>query len=85
MGGPGRGLGTSKPACVGSRTHLYDLIVCSALTAAAPARQATMEWEAQDEGFLAKILVADGAKDIAVGTPVAVVVDDAESVRDTPL
>ena len=42
-----------------------------------------MEWEAQDEGFLAKILVADGAKDIAVGTPVAVVVDDADSVRDT--
>ena len=40
-----------------------------------------MEWEAQDEGFLAKILVAEGTKDIAVGTPVAVVVDEAENVR----
>ncbi len=59
-------------------------LACSALTTAAfGALQATMEWEAQDEGFLAKILVADGAKDIAVGTPVAVVVDDADSVRDT--
>ena len=44
-------------------------------------RQATMEWEAQDEGFLAKILVAEGTKDIAVGTPVAVVVEDANDVR----
>ena len=40
-----------------------------------------MEWEAQDEGFLAKILVAEGTKDIAVGTPVAVVVDEADNVR----
>ena len=40
-----------------------------------------MEWEAQDEGFLAKILVAEGTKDIAVGTPVAVVVDEADDVR----
>ena len=39
-----------------------------------------MEWEAQDEGVLAKILQGDGAKDIAVGTPVAVVVEDAGDV-----
>ena len=40
-----------------------------------------MEWEAQDEGFLAKILVPEGTKDIAVGTPVAVVVEDGDNVR----
>ena len=45
------------------------------------ALQATMEWEAQDEGVLAKILMGDGAKDIAVGTPVAVIVEDAKDVR----
>ena len=39
-----------------------------------------MEWEAQDEGFLAKILMAEGSKDVPVGTHVAVVVDDADSV-----
>ena len=40
-----------------------------------------MDWEAQDEGVLAKILAPDGTKDIAVGTPVAVIVDDAADVR----
>lgn len=39
-----------------------------------------MDWEAQDEGVLAKILAPDGSKDIPVGTVVAVVVDDAEHV-----
>lgn len=43
--------------------------------------KATMEWEAQDEGVLAKILMGDGAKDIAVGTPVAVIVEDAKDVE----
>ncbi len=40
-----------------------------------------MDWEAQDEGVIAKILAADGTKDIPVGTVVAVVVEDAEHVR----
>ena len=43
--------------------------------------QATMEWEAQDEGVLAKILVGDGAQDVKVGTPVAIIVDDKADVR----
>lgn len=38
--------------------------------------KATIEWEAQEEGFLAKILLPTGAKDIPVGTPVALVVED---------
>ena len=40
-----------------------------------------MEWEAQDEGFLAKIIVGDGAQDIKVGTLVAIMVEDESSVR----
>ena len=39
-----------------------------------------MDWEAQDEGVIAKILAPDGSKDIPVGTVVAVVVEDAEHV-----
>lgn len=39
-----------------------------------------MDWEAQDEGVIAKIIAPDGTKDIPVGTVVAVVVDDAEHV-----
>ena len=42
--------------------------------------KATMDWEAQDDGFVAKILVQQGTKDISVGTPVAVVVEEQDSV-----
>ncbi|CAI6007300.1 unnamed protein product [Closterium sp. NIES-65] len=42
--------------------------------------KATLEMEAMDDGFLASILVHAGAKDVAVGTPIAVIVDDSESV-----
>jgi len=42
--------------------------------------KATIEWEAQEEGYLAKILKGAGSKDIAVGTPVAVLVEEAGSV-----
>ena len=39
-----------------------------------------MEWEAQEEGYLAKILQPDGAKDIPVGTVVAIVVEEKDDV-----
>ena len=39
-----------------------------------------MDWEAQDEGFLAKIIMSEGSKDVSVGTPVAVVVEEEEHV-----
>lgn len=42
--------------------------------------KATMPWDAQDEGVLAKILVGEDAKDVPVGTPVAVMVEEAEHV-----
>ena len=35
-----------------------------------------MGWEAQEDGFIAQILVPSGAKEIAVGTPVIVMVED---------
>ena len=42
--------------------------------------KATMEWEAQEEGVLAALLVPDGARDVAVGTAVAVLVEEAGDV-----
>ncbi|KAG2429267.1 hypothetical protein HXX76_011036 [Chlamydomonas incerta] len=42
--------------------------------------KATLAFENQDEGFVAKLLVPDGARDIPVGQPVAVLVEDASSV-----
>ncbi len=40
--------------------------------------KATMEVEAVDEGVLAKILVAEGAEDVAVNTPIAILLEDGE-------
>lgn len=42
--------------------------------------KATMAWESVEEGYVAKILVQDGAQDVAVGEPAVVIVEDAELV-----
>ncbi|KAF2089521.1 dihydrolipoamide acetyltransferase component of pyruvate dehydrogenase [Saccharata proteae CBS 121410] len=42
--------------------------------------KAQMDFEYQEDGVLAKILKEAGAKDIAVGTPVAIMVEDASDV-----
>lgn len=42
--------------------------------------KAAMDFEFQEEGFLAKILVDAGAQDIPVGQPIAVYVEDASDV-----
>ncbi len=44
--------------------------------------KATMEVEATDEGILGKILVAAGTADVAVNTPIAVILSDGESNSD---
>jgi len=44
--------------------------------------KATMEVEAVDEGTLGKILVPEGTENVAVNAPIAVLVEDGESVDD---
>ncbi|WHZ36955.1 pyruvate dehydrogenase complex E1 component subunit beta [Sagittula sp. MA-2] len=44
--------------------------------------KATMEFEAVDEGIVGKILVTEGTQGVAVNTPIAVLVEDGESVED---
>jgi len=44
--------------------------------------KATMEVEAVDEGTLGKILVPEGTADVAVNTPIAVILADGESAGD---
>ncbi|MBS9716577.1 pyruvate dehydrogenase complex dihydrolipoamide acetyltransferase [Pseudohalocynthiibacter aestuariivivens] len=41
--------------------------------------KATMEFEAVDEGIIGKILVAEGSANVAVNTPIAVLLEDGES------
>jgi pyruvate dehydrogenase E1 component beta subunit len=45
--------------------------------------KATMEFEAVDEGIVGRILVAEGTEGVKVNTPIAVLVEDGESVGDT--
>ncbi|MDB6175927.1 pyruvate dehydrogenase complex E1 component subunit beta [Paracoccus sp. Z330] len=44
--------------------------------------KATMEFEAVDEGKIGKILIEEGTQGVAVNTPIAVLVEDDESVDD---
>jgi len=46
--------------------------------------KATMEFEAVDEGVIGKILVGDGAEGVKVNTPIAVLIEEGESVEATP-
>ncbi|MGR3617392.1 MAG: pyruvate dehydrogenase complex E1 component subunit beta [Paracoccaceae bacterium] len=44
--------------------------------------KATMEFEAVDEGIVGKILVADETENVAVNTPIAILVEEGEEVGD---
>ena len=44
--------------------------------------KATMEVEAVDEGTLGKILVPEGTQDVAVNTPIAIILADGEKAND---
>ncbi|MEM6903648.1 MAG: biotin/lipoyl-containing protein, partial [Pseudomonadota bacterium] len=44
--------------------------------------KATMEVEAVDEGKVGKILIDEGAEEVAVNTPIAVLLEDGESAAD---
>src|SRR5438105_13459347 len=43
--------------------------------------KATMEYEAVDDGTLAKILVPEGSADIAVNAPIAILATEGEDVK----
>ena len=44
--------------------------------------KATMEFEAVDEGVVGKLLIAEGTAGVKVNTPIAVMVEEGESVSD---
>jgi pyruvate dehydrogenase E1 component beta subunit len=46
--------------------------------------KATMEFEAVDEGRIAKILVPEGTDGVKVGAPIAILAGDGEQVSDVP-
>jgi pyruvate dehydrogenase E1 component beta subunit len=44
--------------------------------------KATMEVEAVDEGIIGKILIAEGTENVAVNTPIAILLEEGESAAD---
>ncbi|XP_062212765.1 dihydrolipoyllysine-residue acetyltransferase component 1 of pyruvate dehydrogenase complex, mitochondrial-like [Phragmites australis] len=46
--------------------------------------KATLEFESLEEGYLAKILAPEGSKDVQVGQPIAVTVEDLEDIKSIP-
>ena len=59
-----------------------DTVVSGDLLAEIETDKATMEFEAVDEGVVGRILVAEGTVAVKVNTPIAVILDDGESVDD---
>ncbi|XP_011625993.1 dihydrolipoyllysine-residue acetyltransferase component 1 of pyruvate dehydrogenase complex, mitochondrial isoform X1 [Amborella trichopoda] len=46
--------------------------------------KATLEFESLEEGFLAKILAPEGSKDVHVGQPIAITVEDLDDIQNVP-
>ncbi|WP_333682874.1 biotin/lipoyl-containing protein, partial [Pontibaca methylaminivorans] len=61
-----------------------DTVASGDIIAEIETDKATMEFEAVDEGRIGRILVAAGAEGIAVNTPIAVLLEDGESMEDVP-
>ncbi|CAL5343247.1 unnamed protein product [Camellia sinensis] len=46
--------------------------------------KATLDFECLEEGYMAKILVPEGSKDVPVGQPIAITVEDADNIQNVP-
>lgn len=57
-----------------------DKVVPGDILAIIETDKATVEYEMQEEGYLAKILFSEGSKDIPLGTPLAILVENKEDI-----
>jgi pyruvate dehydrogenase E2 component (dihydrolipoamide acetyltransferase) len=61
-----------------------DVVKSGQILAEIETDKATMEFEAVDEGIVGKLLVAEGTAGVKVNMPIAVMVDDGETVGTAP-
>ncbi len=61
-----------------------DTVTSGQIIAEIETDKATMEFEAVDEGTVGKLLVAEGSAGVKVNTPIAVLVEEGESVDAAP-
>ena len=59
-----------------------DVVKSGQILAEIETDKATMEFEAVDEGKIGKILIAEGTAGVKVNTPIAVLLEDGESLSD---
>lgn len=62
-----------------------DEVAAGDLIAEIETDKATMEVEAVDEGIVGRLLVAEGTSDVAVNTPIAILVEEGEAIPDKPV
>ena len=62
-----------------------DAVSAGDLLAEIETDKATMELEAPEDGVLGRILVPDGTEEIAVGTPIGVLLEDGEDINEVEL
>ena len=60
-----------------------DTVSSGDLLAEVETDKATMEFEAVDEGIIGKLLVAEGAENVAVNTAIAVLLEEGETLCDS--
>ncbi|PNH07466.1 Dihydrolipoyllysine-residue acetyltransferase [Tetrabaena socialis] len=70
----------SQGNLVAWHVKLGDEVKSGSVLADIETDKATLAFENQDDGFVAKLLVADGTRDIPIGQPVVVLADDASSI-----
>ncbi|KAK9720915.1 pyruvate dehydrogenase complex dihydrolipoamide acetyltransferase component (E2) [Basidiobolus ranarum] len=63
------------------RKQIGDEIVPGDVLVEIETDKAQMDFECQDEGFLAKIFIDSGAKDVSINTPIAIMVENKEDVE----
>lgn len=61
-----------------------DVVKSGQIIAEIETDKATMEFEATDEGIVGRILIAAGTSGVKVNTPIAVMIEDGESIWDAP-
>lgn len=60
-----------------------DMVESGDIMAEIETDKATMEFEAVDEGIISKILIPDGSENVAVNTPIAILLEDGESLTES--
>lgn len=62
------------------KKNVGDEIKVGSIIAMIETDKATMDFESQEEGYLAKILICEGTNDIPINTPIAVIVENNQDI-----